>query len=133
MLSGDFIWYGNPFEGQDKSLLWFSAHKCFLSGALTYDSAGTVHTKGLNSLPYIQGVDFSNNLLTYIVASSFRYPPANLTTVILSRNSIQVIEAATFQYIPKLRYVDLSHNLIESLVTSIFASPARYLEHIDLR
>ncbi|KFM74221.1 Tsukushin, partial [Stegodyphus mimosarum] len=132
VLSGDFIWYGNPFEGQAQSLLWFTATRCYLTGALTYETAGTVNTRGLNSLPRIEGIDLTYNHLTVITATAFRYPPTNLTSVDLSHNSIQSIESSTFHYSPFLKQVNLSHNLLESIVRAIFASPARSLEHIDL-
>lgn len=132
-LSGDFIWYGNPFEGQAQSLLWFAVKKCFLCGSLTFDSIGTVNTKGLNSLPRIEGVDFSQNFLTAVMASAFRYPPANLSTVVLSHNSISYVEAGSFQHIYMLKSIDLSRNLLENVARSFFAAPARRLEHMDLR
>lgn len=132
-LYGDFIWHGNPFEGQDRSLLWIAAKRCSLSGSLTFDTIGTTNTKGLHSLPRLEVVDFSHNYLTSIMAISFRNPPANLSTVVLSHNSIQFIEGGTFQHIPQLKHVDLSHNLLESLIRSVFPAPAKRLEHIDLR
>ncbi|CAL1298456.1 unnamed protein product [Larinioides sclopetarius] len=132
VLSGDFLWYGTPFDGQANTMLWISAYRCSLYGSLSYEDAGTVHTKGLNQMPHMEGVDFSLNHLTIIRGSAFRTPPANLSTILLSRNSLQTIEASSFQYVIYLRCIDLSHNLLEIVTRNIFASPARYLEKIDL-
>ncbi|XP_035232233.1 leucine-rich repeat-containing G-protein coupled receptor 5-like [Stegodyphus dumicola] len=132
VLSGDFIWYGNPFEEQVHSLVSFTASRCYLTGALTYDMAGTINTRGLDSLSRIEVIDFSYNHLTVVTGSAFLKPPTNLTTVILSYNSIEKIEGNAFQHSPLLKHVNLSHNLLESVSRAIFAAPARQLEHLDL-
>ncbi|GBM02635.1 hypothetical protein AVEN_258939-1 [Araneus ventricosus] len=132
VLSGDFVWYGTPFDGQADTILWINAYRCSLYGSLSLEDPGTVHTKGLNLLPHLEGVDLSLNHLTIIRGSAFRTPPANLSTILLSRNSLQTIEASSFQYVVYLRCIDLSHNLLEYVTRNIFASPARYLEKIDL-
>ncbi|GIY83908.1 uncharacterized protein CDAR_224191 [Caerostris darwini] len=132
LLSGDFLWQGNPFEGQEDTLMWLSAYRCSLYGALTYDDLGTVHTRGLNLLPRLEGVDFSLNQLTVIKATAFRTPPTNLSNIVLSRNSLKIIESGSFQHVTFLKNIDLSNNLLESVVRTLFAAPARFLECIDL-
>ncbi|GIX95101.1 uncharacterized protein CDAR_178521 [Caerostris darwini] len=132
LLAGDFISQGIPLDGQADTMLWLSAYRCNLFGALTYEDLGTVNTRGLNQLPHLEGVDLSFNHLTVIRATAFRVPPANLSTILLPNNSITVIESASFQYIPMLKCIDLSHNLLNSVARAMFASPARYLENINL-
>ncbi|PRD33471.1 UNVERIFIED_CONTAM: Lrfn4 [Trichonephila clavipes] len=132
VLSGDFLWHGSPFDGQGDTLMLLSANRCSLYGALSFDDIGTVHTKGLNLLPHLQGVNLSFNHLTIVKATAFRTPPANLTTIIMSHNSLQILEPGSFQYVTLLKCIDLSHNLLENIVRSLFASPAKYLESIDL-
>ncbi|CAL1273903.1 unnamed protein product [Larinioides sclopetarius] len=44
-LAGDFIWKGNPFAGQNHTLIWFAAINCSLAGSLTYDTLGTANTR----------------------------------------------------------------------------------------
>ncbi|GFT71735.1 hypothetical protein NPIL_611521 [Nephila pilipes] len=132
ILSGDFLWHGSPFDGQADTLIWLSAFRCSLYGALSYDEAGTIHTKGLNILPNLEGVNLSLNHLTVVKATAFRTPPANLSTIILARNSLQILETGSFQHVLKLKCIDLSHNLLDNVIRGLFASPARYLESIDL-
>ncbi|KAG8189924.1 hypothetical protein JTE90_009067 [Oedothorax gibbosus] len=131
-LSGDFIWYGSPFEGQAHSLLRICANNCNLYGALTHDDPGTINTKGLRQLPKVEVLDFSINHLTIVKASAFRLPPANLSTIILSRNSLQTLEPGSFSNVTRLKLLDVSHNLLKTVTRSIFSSPANFLSSIDL-
>ncbi|GIX95103.1 uncharacterized protein CDAR_178531 [Caerostris darwini] len=130
-LSGNFLWAYSPFSDQSNTLLWISANRCSLYGALTYQDIGTVHTRGLEDLSRLEGIDFSFNHLKIVRSTAFRSPPSNLSTILLSRNSIEEIESSSFNYV-RLKCLDVSHNLLTSVSRSMFASPAWYLENIDL-
>ncbi|KFM56502.1 Leucine-rich repeat and fibronectin type-III domain-containing protein 4, partial [Stegodyphus mimosarum] len=132
VLSGEFIWKGKPFDGQEKSLAWLTATGCSLTGALTKDTLGTINTKGLEDLPRLEGLDLSENHLMCVEACPFTNKHPMLATIILSRNVIQEVKSSAFRRLNKLRYIDLSHNLLENIKRDIFESNPKYLKKINI-
>ncbi|GFT45801.1 uncharacterized protein TNCV_1781401 [Trichonephila clavipes] len=131
-LSGDFIWNGNPFAGQEHTLIWFSAVRCSLTGALTYDSLGSVNIKGLENLPRLEGIDLSQNHLVTVQKSAFSHIHRKLKTIVLSRNIIQEVLPGSFHGLKNLQHIDLSHNVLENITRDIFNSEPKFLRRINL-
>ncbi|XP_035222416.1 protein artichoke-like [Stegodyphus dumicola] len=131
-LSGEFIWKGKPFDGQEKSLAWLTAMGCSLTGSLTKDTLGSINTKGLEELPRLEGLDLSENHLMSVEACAFTNKHPLLATIILSRNVIQEVKSGAFRRLNKLRYVDLSHNMLENIKRDIFESKPKYLKKINI-
>ncbi|GFX61209.1 uncharacterized protein TNCV_3406841 [Trichonephila clavipes] len=132
-LTGDFIWNGNPFAGQEHTLIWFSAVRCSLTGALTYDSLGSMNIKGLENLPRLEGIDLSQNHLVTVQKSAFSHIHRKLKTIVLSRNIIQEVLPGSFHSLKNLQHIDLSHNVLENITRDIFNSEPKFLRHINLR
>ncbi|GFT36858.1 uncharacterized protein NPIL_91291 [Nephila pilipes] len=132
VLSGDFIWNGNPFTGQEHTLMWFSAVRCSLTGALTYDSLGTMNIKGLENLPRLEGIDLSQNHLVTIQKSAFSHIHRKLKTIVLSRNVIQEVLPGSFHGLKTLQHIDLSHNMLENISRDVFNSEPKFLRRINL-
>ncbi|GIX85579.1 hypothetical protein CEXT_168741 [Caerostris extrusa] len=136
-LSGDFLWAYSPFSLSSQTpccgLAPIAAFSMY--GALTYQDIGTVHTRGLEDLSRLEGIDFSFNHLKIVRSTAFRSPPSSLSTILLSRNSIEEIESSSFNYV-RLKCLDVSHNLLTSVSRSMFASPAlvsrKYRSQLEL-
>ncbi|GBM98909.1 hypothetical protein AVEN_151468-1 [Araneus ventricosus] len=131
-LSGDFIWKGSPFAGQNQTLLWFAATDCSLTGLLSYDTLGTVNTKGLDELPRLEGLDLSQNNLVSIQRSAFGHTHPKLKTIVLSKNIIEQVSPGAFSNLRELQHVDLSHNVIDTISRDIFSKEPKKLRRINL-
>ncbi|CAL1265836.1 unnamed protein product [Larinioides sclopetarius] len=131
-LSGDFIWKGNPFAGQEHTLVWFAAIDCSLTGSLSYDILGTANTKGLDELPRLEGLDLSQNNLVSIQRSAFGHAHPRLKTIVLSKNIIEQVSPGALTNLRKLQHIDLSHNVIDSISREIFSKEPTALRRINM-
>ncbi|KAF8795181.1 peroxidasin-like [Argiope bruennichi] len=131
-LAGDFIWKGNPFAGQEHTLIWFAAIDCSLTGSLTYDTLGTVNTRGLDDLPRLEGLDLSQNNLISIQRAAFGHTHPRLKTIVLSKNIIEQVTPGAFSNLRQLQHVDLSHNMISNISREIFSKESNTLRRINL-
>ncbi|GFR01131.1 uncharacterized protein TNCT_387661 [Trichonephila clavata] len=132
-LSGDFVWNENPFAGQEHTLKWFSAVRCSLTGALTYDFLESVNIKCLENLQRLDGIDLSQNHLVTVQKSAFSHIPRNFKTITLSRKIIKEVLPGSFHGLKILQHIDLSHNVLENITRDIFNCEPKFLRRINLR
>ena len=86
---------------------------------------------GIASLPFLQVIDLSGNMLTVISTKLFRDSPM-LTVISLDSNNINNIESEAFFNMTSLRALSVSHNTLTNLNSCRLFDNITKIEHLIL-